>query len=368
MATSCDYCRQPIQGQYVRFGDGTVCCPSCKARLRACGLCGKPMTSRGKVCDACAVDAKRCALCDGVITGQYWTFESAGVFCARCHDAAPRCARCGAPAVNPHKVARRGAEVVCGRCWDEAERCAACAVVLTGRYSTYGSDADRKYCASCTETGEKCDFCGAPVGKGGHRYRDGRASCAACRETAVVDHRTLLGLERDARAWLQRRLGVRLRPTSECPVELVSAKQLAKLQQKRFAATPGFDGRERGLFQAAVTRRLRGDQEVGRTEVLAIYVEDGLPLAEAYGTMVHELTHLWQHDHFPERDVDRRYVEGLACWMQYHALKDRGFSAAAERVEQRDDAVYGAGFRLVRDIERRVGPGGTLGEVVARVT
>lgn len=368
MALSCDYCREAIEGRYVRYGDGTVCCVSCKSRLRACGLCGKPMTSRGEVCAACAVNAKRCTLCSGVITGKYWSFESAGVFCARCHDTAPRCARCGAPAVNPHKVAERGAEVVCGRCWDEADRCAACEVVLTASYSTFGVDSTRKYCANCGERGERCDFCGAPVGKGGHRYGDGRASCVACRATAVVDRRALLDLEREARAWLQRRFGLRLRPASECPVELVSAKQLAKLQQKRFEATPGFDMRERGLFQASVTRRLQGDQEVGRTEVLAIYVEDGLPLAEAYGTMVHELAHLWQHDHFPEGDVDLRYVEGLACWVQYQALRDGGFTAAAARVEGRTDAVYGAGFRLVSDIERRVGAHRTLDEVVARVS
>jgi hypothetical protein len=427
----CDWCQQQIQGRYLRYESGEICCTACKSRLPACRLCGMPVKDGGEICSACAPRAVRCGVCEELIVGKYYQHDEVKALCTRCHERLPKCARCGRafiegctehgqafcaecaregercglcgricsgrfwshPAVGPvcaecHDHAQRccrcGAPVrhgrtvdgneggekqlLCEGCWDEVERCFGCGVPLVGRYFTHDRAPDRKFCERCMGRRDKCDFCSLPVDAMGHTYPDGRLSCGACRATAVLDRDELAMLEQQARTWLREKGGLQLRSTEECPVHLVDAHKIAELQRKRFVATPGFDRRERGLFRGHVWQRMRGDRVVSREEQLAIYIESGLPRNDAFGTLVHELVHLWQLDHFPrEREVDPRYVEGLACWLQHRALLDRGAEAEARTLAESPDPIYGGGLRLVMEIEQRYGAEQTVAEVLRRL-
>jgi hypothetical protein len=311
----------------------------------------------------------RCSFCDNEIDGRYLEFEDGTLCCEACDARLPRCTRCARPAAELREFESADGSVrLCSTCWDETDRCWSCGIPLTGEYFITERAPDRKFCKQCMTERDKCDFCSSPVASGGHTYPDGRLSCNACRATAVTELTELQGLDSEARSFLTGRFGLKLRPSTECPVFLADADEIARLQHKRFIATPGFDARERGLFTSRVEERVRAGRVEERQEELAIYVETGLPRNETYSTCVHELTHLWQFDHFPgDREPDRRFVEGLACWMQYHALLDRGARAEAEHVAANPDPIYGGGFRLVREIEEQCGADRTVGELLKRV-
>jgi hypothetical protein len=313
MTTICNWCNQSINGKYVRYEDGDLCCESCRARISKCDRCGKPLRD-----------------------GTRWTLENKTI-------------------------------ELCGVCRSQTGYCTACAMPILKAIYTWPRYPDRKFCEKCAHRREQCDFCSAPMTSGGVVYSDGRMSCNECRSTAVTDQSELDGLDREARQWFAKRLGIVLRSPADCPARLADAAKITRLQGRHFAATPGFDPRESGLFQSSVKTRARGGKEISREEVLAVWVESGLPRQDAYGTLVHELGHLWQFQSIGQERTDRRLTEGSACWLQYHALLDRGAKVEAEIVASRRDPVYGEGFRAVQAIEEKYGLLGTLQIVLDRL-
>jgi hypothetical protein len=253
----------------------------------------------------------------------------------------------------------------CGDCLAEAATCHACGHVLGEKHYRIERRPEHKFCESCVERADCCDFCQQPVPDGGYTYSDGRISCDECRATAVVAVAIVSQLEAQARQWIGERLGWNLPGGGECPVHLVDSNRIAEIQGKAFDATPGFDVRERGLFSALTTRRFSGSR-VQEDHTFNIYLELGLPRNDAFGTTVHELVHLWQFGHFP-RPVHRKYLEGLACWGQYHALLDHGHTAAAESVARRRDPIYGGGFQVVKQLEEEIGFEAVPRELVQRL-
>lgn len=305
--------------------------------------------------------AATCSWCAKPITGRYLTWSDGRACCADCQRDVPPCAACRRPVTDP--VAACGI-TLCRTCLDRVGACAGCQAPLLTKRFLHPALPDLAFCASCSASLAVCDFCGAPILAGGHRHADGRDACAACHDTALLDEASLHALEAEARAWLGDRL--RMTPRDGCPVHLVDAHQIAAVQGKAFAATPGFDGRERGLFAAKSTIERTGGKVTDRVDELAIYVEAGLPRAEAFGTVVHELVHLWQFDFFPKKPIHRQYLEGLAVWAQAHALTERGHVGAAARARENPHPAYGGGYRLVAEIERAHGFGATVERLVAR--
>lgn len=308
MTATCAWCQQPISGRYRTWSDGTACCEACFRDVPACGACKRPVTD--------PVEA----------AGRAW----------------------------------------CRACLAQVEACGGCGTPLVDKKLVHPSLPDTPFCPTCAKSLTICDFCGAPIVSGGHRHGDGRDACATC-HGAALDPAELPALADAARAWLADRLGFTLRPASECPVHLVDAHQIAAVQGKAFSATPGFDGRERGLFAAETRTARQGGKIVAQEHTLAIYVESGLPRPEAYGTLVHELVHLWQFDVFPKKPIHRQYVEGLAVWAQAHALDEAGHPGAARRARENPHPAYGGGYKLIAEIERAHGFAATPERLVLRV-
>jgi len=303
-------------------------------------------------------------LCRDILTGRYYKHEKVGCFCSQCKDDSKQCQRCGVPSLS---ALEQGGMTWCRDCYNEAPTCHSCGDVLGRKSFSLDRWPDRRFCMECTHDAEKCDFCAQPVSGDGFTYPDGRVSCDECRATAVTDIAVALELEIQARQWMGKRLRWAMRPSPECPFHLVGADEIAEIQGKAFVATPGFDQRERGLFSVRTTTYRKGVEFMGDKHEFGIYLETGLPRAEAYGTAVHELVHLWQFDNYPKKPVHRQYMEGLACWAQYHALLDAGQSAHAERLLANPDPIYGGGLRMIKQMEDSVGFDALPGAVVVRV-
>ncbi len=267
--------------------------------------------------------------------------------------------RCGVPVADGEKVIGDVHTVLlCRKCYDSAERCHACTIPITGKYYFFPGNPHRKYCFDCKNLRANCDFCCNPVGGKHFRYPDGRISCAECYETTVNDPETLAILEEQAREYMLNTLGMRLRSSSECPVYMVNAQELSKKSGKSPAMGKGFNTRERGLFYNKISKLFSEKKVVKKTETLQIFIEGGLPRLEAYCTIAHELTHLWQFDKFTHNKLNKIHSEGLACWVQYHALKSLGDKKAdrlADRLVGSPDPIYGGGLRLLLNLEKKHG-------------
>ncbi len=246
----------------------------------------------------------------------------------------------------------------------DPDHCACCGESIEGRFSSFPTAPERHFCQACMQGYERCDFCSAPVGATPRRYADHRAACPRCASTAVSDTAQTEALAERARTWLTQRMGMPLRPASECPITLLDADEMAHLHGHEFRPSRGYDPREAGTFRFSGTTDADGNPLSGS---FTIFVEEGQPEAELYGTIVHELTHLWQFDHFPRSGVDPTWVEGLACWCAYHAQRDAGHEEGSRRIALSKDPIYGDGFRKVLALEQQVGMEGTVAAVLQRV-
>jgi hypothetical protein len=220
------------------------------------------------------------------------------------------------------------------------DRCDACEGSLVAPVAHEPPD-PRRYCAGCVAAEPRCDFCNVPVGaRGGNAWPDGRKACRDCWSTAVTTAEEIEALAAMGRAWMKRRLAMDM---PECPLRSEHAGAIARMHGRAFRPIGGFNARPIGFFRRPVGG-----------ETAAIFLEHGTPRSIAYGVLTHELTHLWQwHCWAPDRAPT--LVEGLAMWVEYHALLDSGAIFAARHAERYGDPVYGLGFRVALAIEKEVG-------------
>ena len=139
---------------------------------------------------------------------------------------------------------------------------------------------------------------------------------------------------------------------------MVNAQEFSNKIGKSQDMGKGFNTKERGLFHKKTRKLFLEKQVVKETETLRIFIESGFPRLAAYGTIAHELTHLWQFDKFIHNELKKIYLEGLACWVQYHALKslsDKKADRLADQLVGSPDPIYGDGLRLLLDLEKKHG-------------
>lgn len=177
----------------------------------------------------------------------------------------------------------------------------------------------------------RCHQCGIPL-----RFAL-RPICNSCKGPAVTDINEARRLMAAAQAWM-RSEGMAFRH-ADIPLTLTSALDSGP--------------HSRGNAETLGRTRVRVLEVAGlfrRTSVEGIDMCPGRPRLEFESTLVHELTHAWIADQ-GIRGLGRVEEEGLCQLNEYRwaaRLKSPEARQLVANIERRDDAVYGAGFRIMR--------------------
>ena len=182
-----------------------------------------------------------------------------------------------------------------------------------------------------------CDFCGALLEPGKYEIlKDGRERCTECGKDAIRTVRQFRSLYFETIREMQDIFGIQF--PQKIRARMSNAKKVNE-GMTDYKPTPGWDTRV-----------------LGHASGNAIVVENGAPRWKMKSTLVHELTHVWQHNNWPS-DFNAKYkkdenatliMEGMAVWTEVQYLlsmgeKDR--SIRYKRGREHDSSVYGAGMK-----------------------
>jgi len=173
---------------------------------------------------------------------------------------------------------------------------------------------------------------------GGVVYGDGRRVCALCRRTAIDTKEQARPYVNAVAAWLYGH-GFRFHDL-KLKIDLVGAAD--------FSASPGMAG----LIAGQIRHTLHGN---GQRAVEGVNVLYGLPAQLLQGVFAHELGHAWLFLEHVD-GLPAPLEEGFCEVMAYLFHKESGRAEGAVYMKQIEDnqcAVYGEGFRVLRDAVRR---------------
>lgn len=221
------------------------------------------------------------------------------------------------------------------RCHEErvASKCKSCQSLIDGQYliDLWGNF----HCRACLRNAS-CKHCGAPASHG--------RACPQCESMAVstmpVAQRRFLKVAAFAREVCSFVKG------DDLKLELGSTSAMRdKYGENSFS--------DRTLGQARTTTYTG----MGRTTsvVNSVGIVRGLPWPRFDGVVAHELGHVWvaQNDlHF-----DKVEEEGVCELIAYHWYKRHAYLGAtrlAEDIENRNDSIYGKGFRIMRQLQGKM--------------
>lgn len=190
---------------------------------------------------------------------------------------------------------------------------------------------------------QHCNFCLKPlIGVEYDRLADGRARCSTCSRTTIASLKEFQALFETAKMDMQRFYGVSIQ--SRIKVSMVSPRKMERVCG------------EGGVLGLAVKRANSRD----------LLMVNGAPLVPALGTMMHELTHIWQYENWDDGAMSGRYSsvvplhpdpttasaivhEGMAVWAQVQYLLLLGQTEYAQRLTAarlQETSVYGVGLAL----------------------
>lgn len=140
------------------------------------------------------VAPRHCHLCGERLLGRYYRYETGLIVCGTCQATRPACARCGVPV----PTAGAGSPPLCATCARTASRCAVCQQVIVGTYYTFEEmlpiEAPRQFCAACVQTRPRCDLCRAPVALSARPLEDGQFRCTLCSSSMVLGRDTVANI------------------------------------------------------------------------------------------------------------------------------------------------------------------------------
>lgn len=172
----------------------------------------------------------------------------------------------------------------------------------------------------------RCSFCGKPVPVVSHKMDDGRIMCVDCHNHATSSRKEIKDLLQKARELLKKHYGITL--PEQIGVSFKSASAIRKA-----CGTSG-GGRVLGFYN--LKRR-------------DIWIERGGPESCVLSTLVHELTHAWQHANIDINNAELKYIEGHSSYVEVECLRSIQQSTYADFLENNlltDESVYGEGFRF----------------------
>lgn len=190
------------------------------------------------------------------------------------------------------------------------------------------------------ELSKECSFCGRKT-LFVHELNDTRLMCNSCYDHQVTQREEIKTLYMQTVDFLESGYAIEIRKNIN--VRFKSAREIAK------ELSGVTNGRALGFY------RDFGHQ---------LWLEARGPRVPMRGTMIHELTHCWQHDNLPLKELkkalpkDKRdellimLLEGHATYVEIETMKEMHETDYAMRQHQafwqRDDE-YGRGYRLIYD-------------------
>lgn len=213
---------------------------------------------------------------------------------------------------------------------------------------------ERRGADAGSEGTRQCDFCGRMLPDAEFdRLEDGRERCVQCRTTAVDTVPALKKVYGDARQFLVHHLGEKIRRDVE--VEFGNAAQVQEAAGRPFMPTAEYDQRSTGI-----ARREGND--------FSILVENGQPYHTMLAVIVHELTHIWQFSYLDYERMTEEHglllTEGHAQWAALQCLRRRGLAPEWVAAEEARSDVYGHGYRLIQEYERRYAHHGDVFDIL----
>lgn len=184
-----------------------------------------------------------------------------------------------------------------------------------------------------------CSFCNKEIAYG-WELDDGRVMCLHCHDHQKTQRDEIQSLFIDTRNALEEYyIGTKF--SKDIHVAFQSADAIRK-------ATNGMDnGRIVGFYNHSKKQ---------------LWIEARGPSVAMTSTIIHELTHSWQHDNLPLKELEKTFpkntatkqltlvLEGHAVYVELEAMRERGEKTYAERLRKeymnRED-VYGYGYNFV---------------------
>jgi len=347
----CAGCGKPIIGDYIEV-DGRVYHPE----HFVCAYCGKPIGRDQFIkIDSlyyhsdCYLQnlAPRCVVCNKVIEGEYYEIDGK-LYHALCYaeKIAPRCAVCGKPILD--SLQRVDSLTYHYNCyWDSVVgTCAYCGGSI--RDSFYTDYWGNRYHARHQHDAIACDYCGRLISDkltgGGVQYSDGRNVCNLCASTSITDRTEAYRLMLEVADSLAR--DNIIVNTEDIIVNLLDRDNLQK-------KGGGIAEMNFGITHAEYHESDK-NRELVQLQIEILY---GLPRTLAYTTLAHELMHarLFQNLHSPASDTLTEGSCHYAAYLALHRLdsEDRDFYSGW--IADDINAVYGGGFRRVRELVREKG-------------
>lgn len=186
-----------------------------------------------------------------------------------------------------------------------------------------------------------CDFCGKEMRNSEMtRLEDGRMRCPDCGVGAIDTKDQFNAICEQAKELFKTHLNIDFN-TIPYIATLTSAVELHRIRGYSFHTTNRYDRRK-------ILGMARG------TQPGEFFVENGYKAIETLGTVVHEMTHIWEYenqDFMKVAHTNGDWVEGLAVWTDLYLSEKAG---ATDTIEQRASWLartdeYGRGLQLIMD-------------------
>ena len=305
----------------------------------------------------------RCSICNKKIRGRYIK-ANGKIFCSqKCFSKTkPLCVVCGKRCVKG--AYKKDNKFYCSKkCLETTlPKCALCGKPFRQGIVIKDPAGDKVYCKRCASL-PKCFACNLPAASGTY-LKDGRFLGNECAKTAIFSEAEAQNLFNKIRSEIRTKL--RWGTNHKIHFRLVDSPTLKK-------ASANYEpGMEMGLYKHSYTMKtktetsyslLKGRQEKTEkyrtNERYTIFILSGLPKRKFIEVCAHELGHDWMQAYYPKIKT-LKIKEG---WAEYFATKANdlyGQGYMNKRMEKNTNAVYGGGYRFIRDYIKQHGIRGLM--------
>lgn len=177
--------------------------------------------------------------------------------------------------------------------------------------------------------GERCSFCGRSVAVSFSKFDDDRVICSNCEKHRTTERSEINELLTKAYETLESKYRIVL------PKGIKIRFKTADSIKKAGGTTPG--------------SRVVGFYDLKHREV---WVERGGPAPCVLATLIHELTHAWQHENIDMTRLDKKYIEGHCVYVELECsrlLGQRVYADYWERMIESGTDEYSEGLRYWKE-------------------